>query len=444
MICRAREECQTSRDYVARPPEAPRRRSAALHSDTPQEYDRIALRRASGRRDPLRALGAGDVRGNSPKPRSGTRDAIDRCHQGPTNVRRATPGIDLSVVKATHHPTNRIATDRRMDAKQVWRAALGVAASRSPRPTSRRGCATPSSSTSMSSASCCGSEWIRQGLAGVPLPLADQPDAGPHRRLQRPGRVRHRVDAGRRDRRSGGGAGGRGRSAGRNPGPGRADAGGWRKRDDLHQPAIRSNFIVGTSNRFAHAASPSVARATRQRLQPALPLWRRRLGKTHLLHAIGNQASQVTHSASCMSSTRSSPTNSSPRSSRAALDGVPRSDTAASTCCSSTTSSSSPARRGRRRSSSTRSTRCTRPASRSSCPADRPPRAILSMEDRLRSRLEWGLIADIQPPDIETASPSCGPRRRLPPAGGAAGCHGLHRPQGRRNIRELEGAGSTL
>ena len=42
--------------------------------------------------------------------------------------------------------------------------------------------------------------------------------------------------------------------------------------------------------------------------------------------------------------------------------------TGRTTCCSSTTSSSSPARRGRRRSSSTRSTRCSRPASRSCCP----------------------------------------------------------------------------
>ena len=72
--------------------------------------------------------------------------------------------------------------------------------------------------------------------------------------------------------------------------------------------------------------------------------------------------------------------------------------------------------------------------------SDRPPKEILTLEDRLRSRFEWGLIADIQPPDFET---------RLAILHSKLGDNGSLIPEEvlnfiahkvQRNIRELEGA----
>jgi len=72
--------------------------------------------------------------------------------------------------------------------------------------------------------------------------------------------------------------------------------------------------------------------------------------------------------------------------------------------------------------------------------SDRPPKDIPTLEDRLRSRFEWGLMADIQPPDYETRlailNSKLGPNSRLVPDDVCAFI--AHKIQ--KNIRELEGA----
>ncbi len=72
--------------------------------------------------------------------------------------------------------------------------------------------------------------------------------------------------------------------------------------------------------------------------------------------------------------------------------------------------------------------------------SDRPPKAFVTLEERLRSRFEWGLAADIQPPDLET---------KIAILRAKAEREGRHVPsehlemiarRAQRNIRELEGA----
>ena len=72
--------------------------------------------------------------------------------------------------------------------------------------------------------------------------------------------------------------------------------------------------------------------------------------------------------------------------------------------------------------------------------SDRPPRELPLMEDRLRSRFEWGLIADIQPPDLETRMAILASKADEMQVGLQDAVIELIAKRVQRNVRELEGS----
>ncbi|MDL2235620.1 chromosomal replication initiator protein DnaA [Christensenellaceae bacterium OttesenSCG-928-L17] len=71
--------------------------------------------------------------------------------------------------------------------------------------------------------------------------------------------------------------------------------------------------------------------------------------------------------------------------------------------------------------------------------SDKPPREIAALEERLRSRFEWGLIADIQPPDLETRIAILKRRAEVENCRVPAEVMEFIAEHVRSNIRELEG-----
>ena len=72
--------------------------------------------------------------------------------------------------------------------------------------------------------------------------------------------------------------------------------------------------------------------------------------------------------------------------------------------------------------------------------SDRPPKALVTLEERLRSRFEWGLTADIQPPDLETRLAILRTKAERTGRNVPNEVLELIAERGQSNIRELEGA----
>jgi chromosomal replication initiator protein len=198
------------------------------------------------------------------------------------------------------------------------------------------------------------------------------------------------------------------------PAPERQRAGAGTGRDDRRNgpPIVDGNrlnpkymfetFVIGSSNRFAHAASVAVAESPAKAYNPLFIYGGSGLGKTHLLHAIGHYATSLGNARfvryvsteeftnDFINSLRDDKTQAFQRRYRDVdillIDDIQFLES-----------------RERTQEEFFHTFNTLHNANKQLViTSDRSPKQLSTLEDRLRTRFEWGLLADIQPPDLET------------------------------------------
>jgi chromosomal replication initiator protein len=201
------------------------------------------------------------------------------------------------------------------------------------------------------------------------------------------------------------------------------------------------SFVIGSSNRFAHAAALAVAEAPAQAYNPLFIYGGTGLGKTHLLQAVAQYVSEHSSDLSVRYVTSETFMNDFINSLRdKRIEGFKQRYRAYDVLLIDDVQFFEHKERIQEEFFHTFNS-LYEAGSQIAMSSDRPPRDIATLEARLRSRFEWGLITDIQPPDLET---------RIAILRKKVKTDGIHLPDTEvltfiasrvsTNIRELEGA----
>ncbi|MGW7514637.1 chromosomal replication initiator protein DnaA [Streptomyces sp. NPDC054796] len=170
----------------------------------------------------------------------------------------------------------------------------------------------------------------------------------------------------------------------------------------LNPKYLFDTFVIGASNRFAHAAAVAVAEAPAKAYNPLFIYGESGLGKTHLLHAIGHYARSLYPGTRVRYVSSEEFTNEFINSIR---DG--KADTFRKRYRDMDILLVDDVQFLADKESTQEEFFHTFNTLHNAnkqivLSSDRPPKALVTLEDRLRNRFEWGLITDVQPPELET------------------------------------------